>query len=382
MALPQLYQSYTTEKIVSFLGAPSEAQSLCNGQWLILPETAICLANVGKEPKTSFFENGSRFCWVADQPYRVNNDTSSYFVPAQVVGPAAKERAIHLFARPRDSTEFLYLGKLEPSYCMVPPRGENHGMAYFELRPALPSALWVRLGGAPLGNLDFTAVDRALDSLRSPTTVEDRLGVLQTLVEFWHGPIRPEDGYSDAELAGISSPMPLRWWYRWAGKRDNIMSGQNRLYKPTKLTVEDNLLHFYIENQGCYQWSTLSNGDDPPVFGREESKDPWTQEGMTLSEQLILTCLFEAVTCHAKYGAWAALDEDKLSEITSKLSRVAIAPWRWINGTEFYAGQGAFLYVSGRTDREWGYMCIGAKTEQPLQFLKPYVSSDWDHVAI
>jgi hypothetical protein len=54
-------------------------------------------------------------------------------------------------------------------------------MACFALRPALPSALWVRFGGAPLGNLDFTPVDRALDSLRSLTTVEDRLGILRVL---------------------------------------------------------------------------------------------------------------------------------------------------------------------------------------------------------
>jgi len=60
---PELYQSYATEKIVSFFGAPGEAQSFCNGQWLIFPRTAICLANVGKGPKISFFENGSQFYW-------------------------------------------------------------------------------------------------------------------------------------------------------------------------------------------------------------------------------------------------------------------------------------------------------------------------------
>ena len=65
-------------------------------------------------------------------------------------------------------------------------------MACFALRPAFPSALWVRFGGLPLGKLDFKPVDWALDSLRRPTTVEDRLGVLRQLVEFWHGPIGPK----------------------------------------------------------------------------------------------------------------------------------------------------------------------------------------------
>jgi hypothetical protein len=46
-----------------------------------------------------------------------------------------------------------------------------------------------------------------------------------------------------------------------------------------------------------------TDGDDPPVFGRYQSTDPWAQEGVTLSEHLILACLFEAVICDAKYGA-------------------------------------------------------------------------------
>ena len=251
---PQLYQSCAIENIVSFFGAPGEAQSFCNGQWLIFPRTAICLANVGKGPKISFFENGSQFYWVADQPYHINNSVTYFdIVPVQVVGSAGKERSIRLFASPPDSQEFLYVGDLEPSYKAVAPSSENHGMVCFALRPALPSALWVRFGGPPLGNLDFALVDRALDSLRRPTTVEDRLGVLQQLVEFWHGPIKPEDGMSDAELAGVPLPMPLRWWYRWAGKRTEIMSGQNFLYRPVdkywQLTVEGDVLEQYHSGQ-------------------------------------------------------------------------------------------------------------------------------------
>src|SRR5215475_5912106 len=118
---PQLYQSYETEKIISFFGSPVEAQSFCNGQWLIFPRTAICLANVGKGPKISFFENGSRLYWVADQPYHVNN--SGTYWP----GSAGEERAIHLFASPPDSQKFLYLGELEPSHGAVAPGNGNHG---------------------------------------------------------------------------------------------------------------------------------------------------------------------------------------------------------------------------------------------------------------
>jgi hypothetical protein len=54
---------------------------------------------------------------------------------------------------------------------------------------------------------------------------------------------------------------------------------------------------------------------------------------------------------------------------------VAIAPWQW-SGTTFFAGRGAFMFVAE------GSVSIGAKTEHPLQFLRPYVNDDWDYVAI
>jgi hypothetical protein len=122
---------------------------------------------------------------------------------------------------------------------------------------------------------DVAALDQALDRLRQPTTVHDRLGILQQLVEFWHGPIRPEDGMRDAEMTSLPLPLPLHRWYRWAGKRSEIMSGQNILFVPRDFQNKNRMLQvingrllFYVENQGVYQWSTLQHGDDPPVFGR------------------------------------------------------------------------------------------------------------------
>ena len=59
-----------------------------------------------------------------------------------------------------------------------------------------------------------------------------------------------------------------------------------------------------------------------------------------------------------------------------------IAPWRWMDGTGFFAGQGTFIHATGRNDRKGGYVWIGAKTEHLLQFLRPYVGNGWDYVAI
>ena len=148
--------------------------------------------------------------------------------------------------------------------------------------------------------------------------------------------------------------------------------------------VDDHLL-FYIENQGVYQWATLAEGDDPPVFGRYNDGEAWQPEGITLSEHLIIACLFEAIVCHSPYGASIAwLKEDKLQQIVGQRPHLSTLSWRWPGATRFYAGGGAFMCICRcPICGEAGYsIWIGAKTEETLQFLKPHIGTDWDYVAI
>jgi hypothetical protein len=223
---PELYSWYSAEEAVSFFGLSDNGQYLCDGQWVIFPRAAICLAEIDKAEQKSYFQNGARFCWVADKPYQVSDAPMARFVPPQVTAPRGKEYSIRLFARPPRSEKYLYAGELEPSYVMQFSPHVNRGLSCYYLTPTLPSRIWLELGGLRLGDLDVATVDQALDRLRQPTTVQDRLDVLQQLVNFWHGPIRPEDGMSEMELGSVPLPLPLRFWYRWAGKRADVMTGQ------------------------------------------------------------------------------------------------------------------------------------------------------------
>jgi hypothetical protein len=390
---PELYSWYSAEEAVSFFGQSDNGQHLCDGQWVIFPRAAICLAEIDKAEQKSYFQNGARFCWVADKTYQVSDAPMAHFLPPQVTAPRGKEYSIRLFARPPRSEKYLYAGELEPSYVMQFSPHVNRGLSCYYLTPTLPSRIWLELGGLRLGDLDVATVDQALDRLRQPTTVQDRLDVLQQLVNFWHGPIRPEDGMSEMELGSVPLPLPLRCWYRWAGKRADVMTGQNILFAPRDyrdkyrmLAVKQGRLHFYIENQGVYEWSTLPDGDDPPIYGRYECRGRWFKEKITLSEQLILMCLFEAVLSRANYGASVAwLKEDKLREIARYLPPLPIAPWRWEN-TTFFARNGAFMIAAKQRTREdterYHSVWISAKTEQPLQFLKAFVDKTWEYVAL
>jgi hypothetical protein len=397
VANPELYKWYSVEEAVSCFGSPDDARYLCDDQWVILPKTAICLAEIGPHSKhkpadTSYFSDGARFCWLADRPYEVSNSPLAHFVPDEATAWRRKEYTLWLFVRPPHVQKYIYVGKLSPSHVLVFSRHENRGIATFGLEPTLPSDVGMQLGVLKPGKIDVATLDRALGRLRHPATVDDRIAILRQLIEFWHGPIRPEDGMSDTEITSLPMPLPLRWWYGFAGKRAEIMSCQNILFVPRDFTnphrmlriVNDRLL-FYVENQGVHQWSTLQHGDDPPVFSRREGRGRWAKEAMTLFQHLILMCLFEAVTCHAHYRAHASwLDEDRLAAVIANISPLAIQPWRW-GGMRFFVEKGVFVCVADNPAddlKKWYSVTVAAATEQPLQFLKPLIDDRWDSLAL
>jgi hypothetical protein len=244
----------------------------------------------------------------------------------------------------------------------------------------------MELGGLEPGDFNHAAIDSALDRLRHSVNVDERLWVLEQLIAYWHGSIRPEDGFSEKELNGLAIPYPLRWWYRRAGRRQKILSGQNLLLDPNNLLVRDDLLVIYGENQWCYEWATLFEGDDPPVFGREAVTDPWVPEGIVLSEHLILACFFEATMCHSPYGASASsLGQTVVDQIIEHIPPIAIKPWHWCGSTRFYARDGAFMFTMSNVEidgKQVYSVWIGAKTERPLQFLKPFIDKSWDYVSV
>jgi hypothetical protein len=93
------------------------------------------------------------------------------------------------------------------------------------------------------------------------------------------------------------------------------------------------------------------------------------------------------VLCHCKYGAAAAwLEEERFAEIVRTIPPLALGGWRWPKeSSRFYGARGAFMYAGGNRSPEgkMGYSAwISAKTEHPLQFLKPLLDDSWEYVAI
>jgi hypothetical protein len=388
MNCPELYRQYDRQQAVAFFGLLENAKALCGGQWLIMPNAVLCLTNVGKPPRESYIYPASRFCWVADQPYHAANDEWK-FLPLEVRAGFKKQRPIHLFVRADSTQPLTYVGELAPTRVWGKRLCNEFGSGNFDLSPTLPCRVWEKLGGPSADEMDIFALDHALHNLDQTKSVHERLTALRELAEYWHGPIGGGEGYAEQQLQGKPIPFPLRWWFQIAGHNDTILSGQNDLLSPGQLTLDqDGRLLFYVENQGVYLWSTILDGDDPPVWGKfNESSKPWTEEGMSLSEFLIGVCLFESII-KAPFGASAACAEQAIvNEISGELTPLPLAPWHWQGyPSRFYAKSGAFMFVCPNGDKHGNpaySIWIAAKTEQPLAFLKPIVNDQtWEYIAL
>src|SRR5262249_39566678 len=130
-------------------GPADRAQSLCDGQWVLLPGHIVCLADVGTPPGPSHFPLARQFCWAADKPYRAAGaERWDGFLPEEVRARWQEDRPICLFVRGRGQEAFTYVGRLGPSNNWRPGSpGVNHGEASFDLSPPLPSRVWAALGG-------------------------------------------------------------------------------------------------------------------------------------------------------------------------------------------------------------------------------------------
>ncbi|MFJ2867595.1 SMI1/KNR4 family protein [Kitasatospora sp. NPDC087314] len=121
--------------------------------------------------------------------------------------------------------------------------------------------------------------------------------LVEGFAALWGEPLRPGDGFTDAELdaaerrLGLRLPVALREAYRLFGRRADLTSNQDVLLTPEELFVQDGALAYRAENQACAHWGVLLadlDQEDPPTVIRpdladksQERWEPWEERFST-----------------------------------------------------------------------------------------------------
>jgi hypothetical protein len=107
---------------------------------------------------------------------------------------------------------------------------------------------------------------------------------LRRFAAAWSDPLRPEDGYTDAELNAsarrLGQPLPavLRELHRLMGRRDDLTRNQDPLVPPQHVWVDEGVLVFRYEAQHGAFWGiplAALGEPDPPVVCKDRRTATW-----------------------------------------------------------------------------------------------------------
>jgi uncharacterized protein (TIGR02996 family) len=205
-----------------------------------------------------------------------------------------------------------------------------------------------------------------------PETRQNRWCLVEEFIEVWHGPLRPEDGYSEAELQaaeqrlGYKLPAALREWYALAGRRNDVWSHQDHLWSPDQLWIdlESTTLIIRSENQGCERWGIRIEDlgqDDPPVIeiGAGVQSSPTTTAFATL------VLIYEVKFANSVLWAGGSVAEDVRTAATGKLSQCDLPDRYWVmNPLQFFEGNDLIVELEPQ-----GWLYVAARGEEAFRQL-------------
>jgi hypothetical protein len=231
---------------------------------------------------------------------------------------------------------------------------------------------------------DAEQLDQILNELAQKPTEQSRRNALQSLVEFWHGPIVVSDGYSPGELAKIKLPKALQWWYGWAGKRSRITSGEGQFLRPEQLAPpnDEGLVTIWTEGRGAFRRAIPAVGADPPIYHSGWTDgEHWRDEGMSVVGFLMQLCVLES---QSEFWGFLDIVQPQLEIVTTIIPRLPVHAWKARTKEhkyliDFHVGRGIFATVHDLGCSPAGIraytLTVRAKSPEPLRELDALLQS-------
>jgi hypothetical protein len=179
---------------------------------------------------------------------------------------------------------------------------------------------------------------------REPVRVD---GLAQFLTSWFGLPPRPEQKISsDESMIPRALVDGHRLISRW-GIQSVVRF--NHAVDLDKLSADDNgMVRFWYENQGCWEWATKYQGDDPLVYESEPGGEfePWRAIGQTVSEFLLSAVIFEAALGGVNRISMREVTGEGVRLLSTSLKPLEIAAEsRFMAGTRFFIGPGVLVDI-------------------------------------
>ena len=210
----------------------------------------------------------------------------------------------------------------------------------------------------------------------------------------WLTPLRDGDGCTAEELAaaeerlGLRLPASMAAFYRLLGRRRDLTSNQDRLIALNSLTVEDGVLIYRIEAQGCASWGVRVSDmglADPPVVFCEGYRDgsPWRRFLGSFSLAAVEMVLYEAIFV-GEVGRHdnRELDEPDIARLEEKYERLPFPdyPAWWQpevqQAIRWFGGPDVLLREDSRT-----WLWVLARSTASLARVRDALPGEWSEAS-
>ncbi|MFI9719700.1 hypothetical protein ACIHFE_08585 [Streptomyces sp. NPDC052396] len=127
----------------------------------------------------------------------------------------------------------------------------------------------------------------------SPLAPTDNQGLLRFLRRWYGAPTSPNTRLEKSP----EIPRELVEWHEFSSQWNGAITSHNYAIPLSELTIEDEKVPFWVENQGTRLWAFDPNGEDHFVYEREpcDEPTPWKRTDEQLSEFLIHATVVEAI---------------------------------------------------------------------------------------
>jgi hypothetical protein len=162
---------------------------------------------------------------------------------------------------------------------------------------------------------------------------------IRCFAELWVSPLAEGDGWGEADVVleeqrlGIQFPASLREAYQLFGRREDLTSKQDHLFRSGELRLSESgeVLIFRRENQVCARWGVRLDQPgqpDPPVVWQGRTADEWTGWAPYF-DRFSLACL-EIVPDYPMWTRWPAGPQTRWFAGPDVILREDAATWVWV----------------------------------------------------